>query len=517
MNKAWVVTTSALGSSKTQIWDSSRPLPLGHPFQWVLENTEQGVRVRDVSFHEQGKQKNPSLKNSRVISKDLLESGAKIELGGRSPVSLHIRPAEFLVPAFQAGAGEDLIVYTCSGDWVLSSVTLSTSKTSHKAQIAKKTFFILKRESAQEYTLRCLVESLQLKLTEKGRIENRELKKGESLKLAQEVLACSTIASAHHSWRFGLASTQDFSSIDLVQAGSSEENVEQAAFRSALRTAAIGLATLIAISWIWPKAKTDPQEIIPAQYAKILLQKPKSTASASNSSGSTAPTEKIANNKELPKKVQNTAVVQAFRAKALSNAVNGLLKGGMTRLLAQSDFVMGSRADKEARRIFETRSNDLRATGPEIGLSPKKSVEVGAIGGGGSSTGAGVGYGKGTHAGVKGQGGSFVTMDTSGSSVEEGLTKDEVGEVIHKHLSEVRYCYESAMIRTPDLEGKLMVSFTISGNGVVKSSEVKSSTLPDPRLDDCILRRLGSWKFPSPRGKIDVAVTYPFIFKSLGR
>ena len=103
------------------------------------------------------------------------------------------------------------------------------------------------------------------------------------------------------------------------------------------------------------------------------------------------------------------------------------------------------------------------------------------------------------------------------SSVDEGLTKDEVGEVIHKHLSEVRYCYESAMIRSPDIEGKLMTDFTINGQGIVKSADVKSSTLPDPRLDDCIIRRLVTWKFPKPRGGVDVAVAYPFIFKSLGR
>ena len=54
------------------------------------------------------------------------------------------------------------------------------------------------------------------------------------------------------------------------------------------------------------------------------------------------------------------------------------------------------------------------------------------------------------------------------------------------------------MLRTPDIEGKLIVDFTIGGNGMVKSSEVKQSTLPDPRLDDCILRRLATWKFPLP-------------------
>ncbi len=76
---------------------------------------------------------------------------------------------------------------------------------------------------------------------------------------------------------------------------------------------------------------------------------------------------------------------------------------------------------------------------------------------------------------------------------------------------------ESALIRAPDIEGKLMVAFVIGGDGAVKTSSVKQSTLPDPRLDDCILRRLATWRFPQPKGGVDVAVTYPFIFKTLGR
>jgi TonB family protein len=110
-----------------------------------------------------------------------------------------------------------------------------------------------------------------------------------------------------------------------------------------------------------------------------------------------------------------------------------------------------------------------------------------------------------------------VDLDTAAASVAKGLTKDEVGRVIHAHLSEVRYCYESAMIRSPDIEGKLVVDFTINPSGVVSTTAVNQTTLPDPRLDDCILRRLATWKFPLPRGGVNVDVTYPFIFKSLGR
>ena len=73
------------------------------------------------------------------------------------------------------------------------------------------------------------------------------------------------------------------------------------------------------------------------------------------------------------------------------------------------------------------------------------------------------------------------------------------------------------MIRSPDVEGKLVVQFTIGNLGSVRSTGVRSSSVPDRRLDDCVLDRLARWKFPQPKGGIEVAVTYPFIFKSLGK
>lgn len=99
------------------------------------------------------------------------------------------------------------------------------------------------------------------------------------------------------------------------------------------------------------------------------------------------------------------------------------------------------------------------------------------------------------------------------------MTKDEVGKVIHAHISEIRYCYEAAMIRTPDIEGKLVLDFTIGGSGAVKeAAAVKESSLNQARLDDCILRRLTKWSFPKPNGGVDVAVSYPvFPLKALKR
>ena len=59
------IVTTRLG---TQVWDSTRPLLLGHPFRWVIEKTAQGIRIRELS-----KELNRIRKNSvqEVLDRDL--------------------------------------------------------------------------------------------------------------------------------------------------------------------------------------------------------------------------------------------------------------------------------------------------------------------------------------------------------------------------------------------------------------------------------------------------------------
>ena len=483
---AFVITTSVRGASRTQVWNSRTPLPLGHPFQWILEHTENGIRVRDISSRP-----NQMISGgAQELSFDKIRQGAEIEI---LPLKLRIKAVSELSPVYENRQGTLLQAFACVGNWVIDSVTLDSA---YAGRMHGKEAFTLTQDPSG-FALKALTELS---------VGEQVLAPGKELKLSSHDLVPLTVRIGAHSWRFGLITQAALPPINSVEA-----DAESIWFKKALRGSLIAFATFIALAWVWPKANPQTEDLVPAQFTKIVMsQQTKKEASAPSSAA-----QSVAAN--APEKVQKAAVVQAFRAKALQNAVSGLLKGGMTQLLAQSDFVTGASASANARKIFDNRASSLQATGPATGKSIDTNMKVASLGGDGSGDGKTVGYGKSQHAGVNGQGHSFVSMDIAGSSVEEGLTKDEVGEVIHRHLSEVRYCYESAMLRTPDLEGKLMISFVIGGPGTVKTSEVKSSTLPDPRLDDCIIRRLNTWKFPNTKGGVDVAVTYPFIFKTLGR
>lgn len=158
----------------------------------------------------------------------------------------------------------------------------------------------------------------------------------------------------------------------------------------------------------------------------------------------------------------------------------------------------------------------------------------GIVGGtGGSPNGVVGGYGlstryKGTGtkegAGVGGiPGGSlFVDLDakTEGGgfsgAISEGLTKDEVGRVIHQHSAEVRECYESALAKSPGLKGRVLVDFVIGANGMIKTAQLSENQTGSAPLPQCVISHLKSWKFPNPRNGVDVSVSYPFTFRTLG-
>ena len=49
------------------------------------------------------------------------------------------------------------------------------------------------------------------------------------------------------------------------------------------------------------------------------------------------------------------------------------------------------------------------------------------------------------------------------------------------------------------------------------ATDVKAkSSSGDKGLDECLTERIAKWKFPSPKGGVDVAISYPFIFKAMG-
>ncbi|WP_224242082.1 AgmX/PglI C-terminal domain-containing protein [Hyalangium gracile] len=166
-----------------------------------------------------------------------------------------------------------------------------------------------------------------------------------------------------------------------------------------------------------------------------------------------------------------------------------------------------------------------------IGKAPIANAGLGTFGlggggkGGGATLGAELLRGKGGGGigalgagGVgKGQVGGVVTRATSRSvaATQGSIDREAVAKVINSHLQEVYACYERALLKDTGLAGKVVLEWTIGGNGSVVAAKTKSSTLRNGTVEACILSSLKKWTFPAPKGGV-VIISYPFIFNSVG-
>lgn len=154
-----------------------------------------------------------------------------------------------------------------------------------------------------------------------------------------------------------------------------------------------------------------------------------------------------------------------------------------------------------------------------------RGITSAALGAGGNVQGAG-GYGtKGKGGGQAGYGQLSLVGSTganplplgSEATVAQGLDRDQIAAVINRNLGQVRFCYEQGLQSEPSLNGRVSVDFTIGGNGLVKAASVGNSSLNAKGVEDCIVLRLKTWKFPLPDGGVDVKVSYPFVLRRTGQ
>jgi hypothetical protein len=101
--------------------------------------------------------------------------------------------------------------------------------------------------------------------------------------------------------------------------------------------------------------------------------------------------------------------------------------------------------------------------------------------------------------------------------IEGGLDKDLVADVINRNMGQIRFCYEQGLQGNPSLTGRVAIDFTIGGTGQVKLATIANTSLNSQQVEECIVMRLKTWKFPLPEGGTDVKVSYPFMLRRAGQ
>lgn len=84
-----------------------------------------------------------------------------------------------------------------------------------------------------------------------------------------------------------------------------------------------------------------------------------------------------------------------------------------------------------------------------------------------------------------------------------------VHRVLRRYAAQVQHCYEQQLVHEPGLQGRVVLSFTISPTGTVSEAAIASSTLGSRPVEECITRQARRWLFPTPQGGGTVTVSYP--------
>jgi TonB family protein len=99
------------------------------------------------------------------------------------------------------------------------------------------------------------------------------------------------------------------------------------------------------------------------------------------------------------------------------------------------------------------------------------------------------------------------------AKVQGALDKEVVRRIVRRHINEIRFCYDQALVHNRELQGRLLAQFTVGPEGRVLAAVV-SPGIGDLRMDGCITQAIRRWEFPQPSGGGLVVARYPFSFST---
>jgi TonB family protein len=285
-----------------------------------------------------------------------------------------------------------------------------------------------------------------------------------------------------------------------------------------------------------PKPTPTPVKVKVADVQKETVQKAKNPTPAQKSqntkAGQASEVAPKPDSKDKPKKFTSTvkkggAIKQGETAGANAQSkdvsktglFSALGAGGMRKNLdkayqGQGDILgMAEKASGAAGFNQDRAGDDIGGKFKDVGAGGKGTATQGIAGIG--TKGRGTGYGGGDGLGDK----NSVAIEPGGAEEDfvGTIDREAVRRVIRSGLREIRGCYErelNKLNKTQKLEGKVVIEWTIADHGRALNAKVKSSTLGNRAVENCVRDRLATWRFPEPPTGTVAEVNYPFYFRA---
>jgi TonB family protein len=115
-------------------------------------------------------------------------------------------------------------------------------------------------------------------------------------------------------------------------------------------------------------------------------------------------------------------------------------------------------------------------------------------------------------AGLTGRAQTQPTVGMGDADIQGQLDREIIQRVVRENRRGIRACYEAALQRNQELEGRISVRWVISPDGSVAAANVESSTMNSQEVENCLVSRVRQFRFPEPRGGGIVRVNFPFDF-----
>ncbi len=128
--------------------------------------------------------------------------------------------------------------------------------------------------------------------------------------------------------------------------------------------------------------------------------------------------------------------------------------------------------------------------------------------------GTGAGRGGGAARGVQRAGVDVVDQgvrsDGDGAAAS-GRDSRSLMAVVERYKSGIKFCYDNALKKGPQLQGKITLQMDIEADGSVRGLVVQQDGVGDGAMQRCICTQIGSWRFPAIEAGT-VRFTLPLVF-----
>lgn len=295
-----------------------------------------------------------------------------------------------------------------------------------------------------------------------------------------------------------------YRSYELAWEGDPEST---ARFRKILRVGLIVLAVLGVVFPLLPKPRHSPgEDAIPPRLARVMIE--------NQVKPPPPPPPPVVEEKPKPEPEQKVAAIkppvdQTQRAREKAQATMEQFKDELADLREQMDLTPLSQTKNLTGAVGADSHAERSLIASKVGSGSGGITSANSSRGFGAGAGSLTGHSTGAVTSNIARSGPAPTR--SGSSGKAARSREEIELVFDRNKGAIYALYSRALRDQPELQGKMVLEFTVAPTGEVTMCRVVSSELNDPELERKIVARVRLFRFEA-RDVESITTTKPIDF-----